>query len=82
MVDEECPLSLLGNEGCLSNPGALWLAMRSKIHEGLAGMATGGYGRVGVAVDSLVGSGVVGDVVPSSWVEIVDCGVGILVGDT
>ena len=45
-------------------------------------MATGPCGRVGVAVDSLVGSGVVGNVVPSSWVGIVDCGVRVLVGDT
>ena len=54
MVNEEYPLSLLGNEGCLSNLGALWLAICCKICEGLAGMATGDCGRVGVAVDSLV----------------------------
>ena len=82
MVNEECPLSLLGNEGCSSNPGALWLAICCKICEGLAGMATGDCGRVFVAVDSLVGSGVVGNVVPSSWVGIVDCGVSVLLGDT
>ena len=45
-------------------------------------MATGDYGRVFVAVDSLVGSGVVGNVVPSSWIGIVDCGVSVLLGDT
>ena len=66
IVNEECRLSLLGNEGCLSNPGALWWAIHCKIHEGLAGMATGDCGRVFVAVDSLVGSGVVDNVLPSS----------------
>ena len=48
----------------------------------MAGIATGDCGTVGLVVDSLVGSGVVGDVVPSTWVGIVDHGVSVLVGDT
>ena len=45
-------------------------------------MVTGDCGTVGLAVDSLVASGVMGDVVPLTWVGIVDHGVSVLVGDT